>query len=288
MTETVMNKKGLFYAHVLKALLTKIGVMRASIVPVGVGARHLSIGVRLSDPTQLERVQKLSEQFALLARIRHCIVTRELGLIVFQAELPQSYWQTITRENLAALHLPQNTVGLAENRAGVLFDFDDAPHSLFAGTTGSGKTEAVRSALVGMASAYKPDQLQMVICDPNSDYRDDFHNLAHLALPVAVKAEDIQDALTWSYGQLTYRTAENIRDAWPILVVVDEADKDIALRHPANAQMARHIATTGRKYRVHLLVATQKPKHSDMPGILDNLLNRFRRAWYQTPTSLIN
>src|SRR5262249_43101236 len=41
----------------------------------------------------------------------------------------------------------------------------DGPHALVTGTTGSGKSELLRSLLIGLSLTYSPDRLQFVLID---------------------------------------------------------------------------------------------------------------------------
>lgn len=271
----VMGKKGVFYARVLTMLLQKNNLGAGRIMARGVGARYLTLGVRASDPTAVDKVTRLDEQFAYAAKVRHCMIVRDGGLILFQIELPESYWQSFTRDDIGAFGLPANTIGIAENKIAVEFNFDYNAHVGMFGSTGSGKSEAVKSALVGIAKSKTPDDTSIVICDTNGDY-DEFNNLAHLAYPVVRLPNDLKQALQFVNQELTHRTAENIKDAKEWIVVIEEANDGYGmLSDRQNLAAIQNLARSGRKYNMHLVLATQKPSHKSLAGILDNLLNRF-------------
>ncbi len=111
-----------------------------------------------------------------------------------------------------------------------------------------------------------------ILIDPHRDYTD-FNHAAHLIMPIAHEPGDIRRALAWVNQELINRKADDNRAGRVIVVAVDEAD--LALSDRQNLAIAQNLAKQARKFRLHLLIATQKPLHSDLPGILDNLGNRF-------------
>ncbi|MBE7469624.1 MAG: hypothetical protein DPW09_17805 [Anaerolineae bacterium] len=253
------------YAIVINLLYGRVG-LAGSLKAAHRGARHLSLGVRLSDPTQLDRALKLAEPLALHAGTENVLAQRDGGLVFYQFQLAQGFWEQYTRADVSGL-----AVGLAESRRPVLFDLDP-PHALVAGTTGSGKSETLKSILLALLTTYTPQELGVILVDPHRDYSD-FANVAHLVMPIANEPGDIRQALAWANNELAHRKAEDIKEGRAIVIAVDEAD--LALADKMNLEAAKNIAKQARKYRVHLIVSTHKPLHSDLPGILDMLINRF-------------
>jgi hypothetical protein len=231
------------------------------------GARHLSLGIRLTDPTQLDRALALSEPLALSAGTSAVLAQRLEGIVSYQFELPQAQWEFYNRADLPTLA----AVGLAEQRRPVTFELDP-PHVLVAGTTGSGKSETLKSILIALLTTHEPGSLGLVLVDPHRDYTD-FTNAAHLLMPIAHEPGDIAAALTWAVDELARRKEADTKDAPTLIVAIDEAD--IALSDRRNLEAARIISKQARKFGIHLFVSTQKPTHADLPGILDMLLNRY-------------
>lgn len=231
------------------------------------GARHLSLGVKLSNPLQLDKALKLSEPLALASATRAVLAQRDIGQVTYQFELHQAHWQYYLRgKDVNGLQL-----GLAEQRRPIEFQLDP-PHALIAGTTGSGKSETVKSALIALLSTYNPGELGLVLIDPNRDYNE-FHNAAHLVAPVVSNLDDISDTLNWTNEELNHRIREDIKDGPILLVVIDEAER--ALADTRDLGIAYNLASQGRKYRIHLMIATQKPTEKSLPGLIDKLNNRF-------------
>jgi hypothetical protein len=261
----VLSTRARRYATIISLLFAKQGIT-GNLSTAHRGAHHLSLGVRLNDPTQLDRALSLAEPLALHSGTRAVLAQRDNALVVYLFELNQGYWESYTRADLPTLQ----AVGLAEQRRPVDFDFNDAPHALVAGTTNSGKSETIKSVLVSMLTTDTPDALRLGIIDPDGDYTD-FYSVAHLALPVAHEPGQFADVLTWFVGELKQRKENNQRDAQRLVLVIDEAHEVL---HGQNLTLCQQLAQ-GRKYRIHLVIVTQKPLHGDMPKILDNLDNRF-------------
>ncbi|MEM7031585.1 MAG: FtsK/SpoIIIE domain-containing protein, partial [Chloroflexota bacterium] len=209
---------------------------------------------------------KLAEPLALAAKVETVLSQRRGGLINYQIELAQVYWEFYSRDNVQGLE-----VGLAEQHRPVTFSFDDAPHTLYAGTSGSGKSEAIKSTLIGLVETHEPTELGLIICDPHHDYTS-FENAIHLAAPVAHDPTEIEKMLTWVNRELVRRKVNNIKDGKRLIIVIDEAEIGLS---EMGLEVVRQVSREARKYRIHLFIGYKKPTHADLAGILDNLLNRF-------------
>lgn len=231
------------------------------------GARHLTMPIVLDNPLNLEKALKLSENIALRSSVSYVQAYRQEGYVIYQFDLNPGFWESYTRQDVKGL-----AVGLADSRRPVKFGFD-LPHCLVAGTTGSGKSVTIASILFGLMISYSPQESGMVIIDPDKELTG-FTNAAHLEMPIAHEADEIHNALLWSDQQLKYRRQEDIKNGKTLIIAADEAQQDKVLGDARNKAIVQNIAQ-GRKYNVHLVIGTQKPSHTDMPKILDNLGNRF-------------
>jgi len=265
MSEGFLTKKAKRLSFVLSALFTRQN-LAGRLTGAARGARHLSLSVRLADPTDLDKALALAEPLALAANTQAVVAERRTGQIVYQFELPPGFWENYTRADLPS----PGAVGLAEQRRPVLFVLDP-PHTLIAGTSGSGKSETVRSALVSLLQTNDPSALDLAIVDPHGDYGD-FWNVAHLAIPMAQEEPEITTALTRLAGELAHRKGNNDRTAKRFVIVVDEAHE--ALRDDRNLAAIQALAQ-GRKFNMHLVLVIHKPLHKNLPNVLDNLDNRF-------------
>ena len=255
------------YAKIITIILERQGLTGGRIVSASRGARHLSLALRLADTTELDKALKLSESVAMASNVQAVLAARQAGQLVYQFQLNPGFWQSYTRADLPS----PGAVGLGERRKPVDFTFEQ-PHALIAGTSGSGKTEATKTALVSLMATHEPAALGVVLVNPKRDMLPDFDNAAHLVTKPAYTAEESRAAIAYVADKLRRRTEGEAHDQ-RLLLVIDEPD--LVGIEGATLAHIQTIAKIGRSFGVHLLISTQKPTHTELPKILDNLLNRF-------------
>jgi S-DNA-T family DNA segregation ATPase FtsK/SpoIIIE len=171
---------------------------------------------------------------------------------------------------------PATAIGLADD--GVV-DIDlvrDGPHALIAGTTGSGKSELLRSLVIGLAAAVGPDQLTFVLVDYKGGAAFDCcADLPHVVGVVTDLDDGLADRVLRSLraeltarerllracgaGDLTAMRAARGESVVPRLVVVVDEFAALAAEHPHVLSALVGIAQRGRSLGVHLVLATQRP-----------------------------
>ncbi|NLB48455.1 MAG: DUF87 domain-containing protein, partial [Erysipelotrichia bacterium] len=82
------------------------------------------------------------------------------------------------------------SVALGNNIKGevIAADFDEFPHLLIAGSTGSGKSIFVNSLIVTLIMRNSPDDLKIVLVDPKKVEMARFRDMPHLLCPIVVDA----------------------------------------------------------------------------------------------------
>lgn len=185
-------------------------------------------------------------------------------------------WQQADASGLAA------TVGATEHGPLVLDLVHDGPHGLVAGTTGSGKSELLRSLVASLAATTSPDDVNLVLIDfKGGGAFDACADLPHtVAVVTDLDAHLGARALRCLRAEVRYREgllraagASDLgtyvagRPAEPLprlLVVIDEF-ATLAAELPEFLTSIVDIAQRGRSLGIHLLLATQRPS-----GVIDN------------------
>ncbi len=152
----------------------------------------------------------------------------------------------------------------------------DGPHALIAGTTGSGKSELLRTLVVSMASRVSPEHLTFLLIDYKGGSTFDCcvdlphtvgvvtdldHGLAERAL-VSLDAELGRRERAFRsvrVGDLSEYRAYGAAEPIPRLVVVIDEFATLATDLPDFLAALVGVAQRGRSLGVHLVLATQRP-----------------------------
>lgn len=154
------------------------------------------------------------------------------------------------------------------------------PHALIAGTTGSGKSEALRTWLLGLCESYSPSRLRLVLVDykggsaltpltalPHTETVLTDLNLAHssralrgLASCIATREAQFAQYAVKDLSQWHERFLQECAPPPPprILIVIDEFQV-LADLHPETLETFSRLAAQGRSLGLHLIYATQHP-----------------------------
>lgn len=89
--------------------------------------------------------------------------------------------------------------------APVIGDLAAMPHTLVAGTTGSGKSVCINSMILSMLYKFRPDELRLVLVDPKVVEMQPYRKLPHLACPVVTNPPRVIGALRWAVNEMEHR-----------------------------------------------------------------------------------
>ena len=154
------------------------------------------------------------------------------------------------------------------------------PHGLVIGATGSGKSELLRTLVVGLARTHTTDELHLALVDFKGGAAfADLSALPHVTASVTNLAADptlidrLHDALS---GELTRRQrllgdagAASIHDhdGLPSLLVVIDEFSELLEARPAMLELLLRIGRLGRSLGVHLLLASQRLEEGRLRGL---------------------
>lgn len=180
-------------------------------------------------------------------------------------------------------------LGVDEQQRPVIVDIvSDGPHGVIVGSTGSGKSEALITLLVGMASRYSPSALRLILLDYKGG----------ATLTPLAQLPHTEVLLTDLTQERTLRTFEGIRclldqrsdllathgyaslNAWeerdpdsapPRVIIACDEFTTFADLNPTLFQDILRWTAQGRALGIHVILATQRPDRALAPSILANV-----------------
>lgn len=247
----------------------------------------------------------------VLRRRSEFLTTHKLNVISVRAE-PGVVAIAIARQNRRVLHLPEVwknwepecthgnhdlLIAVREEDSGPLFlsPKTNAPHSLIAGSTGSGKSVLMQNIILGIACTNTPEQASIVLIDPKLgvDYFA-FEGLPHLEGGIIdnpqnaiIKLNALVGEMNRRYSVLRENKVSNVFDLnkkqdpterLPFLWVIHDEFAEWMMTPEYADSVSDVVARLGVKARaagISLVFAAQRPDASVMPMQLRaNLGNR--------------
>ncbi|MEY9858696.1 S-DNA-T family DNA segregation ATPase FtsK/SpoIIIE [Catenulispora sp. GAS73] len=228
-----------------------------------------------------------------------CDLPTLLGLYDLDSYDPEEFWRHRTARD--RLRLP---IGVGADGAPVELDIKESaqggvgPHGLIIGATGSGKSELLRTLVLGLAVMHSSETLNFVLVDFKGGATFlGLERLAHTSalitnlseeLPLVARMEDAlrgelvrRQELLRSAGNFTSvydyeraRAQGALLEPLPtLLVVVDEFSELLSTR-PEFAELFVMIGRLGRSLGVHLLLASQRLEEGKLRGLETHLSYR--------------
>ncbi|MBS9535648.1 type VII secretion protein EccCb [Mycobacterium sp. M1] len=249
----------------------------------------------LSEVDALVCAQRLASCRATPAAARTAGWPELLGVDDISRADPAALWGGVER-----LRVP---VGVDTTGNPVLLDIREAaergtgPHGLCVGATGSGKSEFLRTLVLGMLTRHHPETLNLVLIDFKGGATfSEFEDAAHVAAVITNLADEaplverMRDVLT---GELN-RRQELLRatgfagingytrarrggarlTALPALLVIVDEFSELLAQHPDFLDTFTAIGRLGRSLGVHLLLASQRLEEGRLRGLDAHLTYR--------------
>lgn len=224
--------------------------------------RWLRFNITPGPTTRISKVRNLAEELALALGADDVRVDRDGHRLTVEVPRHDSTLVSLMPliNDLPRLHPYTAVLGLSDAGQPLLIRLNspDVTHMLIAGTTGSGKTELLRTILASLALGNRQRDLQMVLIDPKHRGLAPFANLPHLALPLITHTPDALDALHRLVAEMLRRDAEG--RATPRLVVAIDEVVELLMEggQPVLDALIR-LAQRGREAGIHLIIGAQKP-----------------------------
>ena len=165
-------------------------------------------------------------------------------------------------------------------------DFDEFPHALVAGTTGSGKSIFVNSIIVSLIMRNSPDDLKMVLVDPKKVEMARYKDMPHLLCPIITEAQEakaLMDKLCVEmedrYKLFAANGCSNIREynedaptlgleKLPYIMIFFDEYADMVDQCKEISMPVVSIAQKARACGIHMCIATQRPSTNVVTGVI--------------------
>lgn len=190
------------------------------------------------------------------------------GDVVGDVDALVRHWtRNVAPSTRRSLHVPLGRAASTRGTAVLGVDLvEDGPHALVAGTTGSGKSELLRTMVLGAALHHDPDRVHFLLVDYKGGAA--FGPLTELPHTVGLITDLTPELATRALVSLRAEVrrreqelATTGRSEWagPALVVVVDEFATLARELPDFVDGVVDLAQRGRSLGVHLVLATQRP-----------------------------
>ena len=179
-------------------------------------------------------------------------------------------------------------VGFGKNIKGdvIYADFDEFPHMLCAGTTGSGKSIFTNSIIVTLIMRNSPDDLKMVLIDPKKVEMSRYKDMPHLLCPIITEAKEAKalmeklcQEMEDRYQLFAQNGCSNIKEynedapglgleKLPYIMIFFDEYADIVDQCKEISMPVVSIAQKARACGIHLSIATQRPSTNVVTGVI--------------------
>ncbi|MBO4856773.1 MAG: DNA translocase FtsK [Bacilli bacterium] len=166
-------------------------------------------------------------------------------------------------------------------------DFNDFPHILVAGTTGSGKSVFTHSLICTLIMRNSPDNLRLVLIDPKKVEMSKYRDIPHLLCPIIndpnvakLTMDKLVEEMNRRYDVLELNGCSDIKqynelreenitlEPMPFIVVFIDEFADIVDTCKEVKQPVVSIAQKARACGIHMLIATQRPSTNIIDGVI--------------------
>lgn len=256
------------------------------------------------DDLTIEQVNKRQTQFLTTYGLNIIAVQPEPGAIALSVERPQR--QVVRLEDVWKRWSPDSSngnqdllIGVREDNGGLLIlspGTQHAPHTLIAGSTGSGKSVLLQDIILAIVATNTPQQARLIVIDPKQgvDYFQ-FDGLPHLEGNSVIDQQDVAlerlralvDEMDARYTKFKAARASNLQiynrraptaEKLPVLWLIHDEFAEWMMVDSYKQEVTSLVSRLGVKARaagIYLIFAAQRPDANVMPMQLRaNLGNR--------------
>lgn len=239
----------------------------------------------LTNPLDIKKARKLLEPLELLTN-QPIKMAENDGESHLQLIFNRSEREFVTIGKFAKTMATANpysmALGVDQNGNQITKTLDELTHILVAGTTGSGKSISINTAIMSLCCYNTPNKLGLILIDPKRVEFAKFENLPHLIVPVIqemaeafeVLAELVEEMEQRYYILSQYNKTKNNGEFKKIVLVIDELT-DLVMTNKEVKSLLVRILQKGRACGIHCIIGTQSPRATILDGVtLANLPSR--------------
>ena len=220
---------------------------------------------------KIATIRNLSEELSLALGVPDVRLGREGQRLTLDVSRPDAKPVRLLAVLGKLSHLPPLTacLGLADDGRPLLIRLasPDVAHILVAGTTGSGKTELMRTLLMSLALTHRQSQLQVALLDPKSRGFAPLAHLPHLIGPVATTPASSVALLDRIAAEMERR--DHVGVSTPHIVVAVDELTDLLVNAGKSVEAAlTRLAQRGREAGIHVVAGAQKPASALLGPVL--------------------
>jgi DNA segregation ATPase FtsK/SpoIIIE, S-DNA-T family len=264
--------------------------------------------VRLAPGTKVAAISAVSSDIARsLKAVNIRIVSNMAGRDTVGVEVPNTTKEKVRlkelmskSEHFAKMKLPM-FLGKDASGEPLIADLTQMPHMLLAGTTGSGKSVAMNTIIMGFLYTKKPNELKLVLVDPKMVEMSQFKDIPHLMCPVVTEMSKAAAILEWAtqkmderyellaeagcrdiaayndlpweelkerFGPKTPEEEARIPRKLPYMVFIIDELADLMMTNKEVEGSIIRIAQKARAVGIHLILATQRPQANVVTGLI--------------------
>lgn len=169
--------------------------------------------LQLAPGTKSSKILGLSKDLArALSKVSVRVVEVIPGKSVIGIEIPNEQRETVFLAEILGSEAYQEaksplTLALGTNISGlpVVADLARMPHTLIAGTTGSGKSVAINAMVLSLVYKSGPEDVRLIMVDPKMLELSVYEGIPHLLTPVVTDMKEAANALRWCVGEMERR-----------------------------------------------------------------------------------
>lgn len=205
------------------------------------------------------RLAPLEEDFALALNVPRARIVRRDGILTVETSRPDFVAPALVRLQAALPPLAPYTALLGRDEEGppllLRFSSPDVGPVLVSGEPGAGKTALLRTVLTSLALANAPDDLRVVLIDPQEEHGA-FTGLPHLVGRPLTDPAEAERWLSRLVEEAAWRQETGVCRP-VVLVAVDDLDTLLALQGTLRETLARLLPAG--PVGMHFLAAARHP-----------------------------